>query len=82
MPKGESAAAYSAAVAAILAEERKARDVTFDELAEDTGIAKRHLVRLLKGEISLRVEDLYRVCEALGVAGFVVLRQAAKATRG
>lgn len=55
------------AIAGELRAERSRRRVTFDALAERTGVSKRTLIRVLNGERAISMAVLESICEALGV---------------
>lgn len=61
----EYAAALRVALATELYEMRAAKDVTYDALAEQSGINRRTLIRMLQGEASIDVAELYRICRVL-----------------
>lgn len=63
----DPARGLNAAIAAELRAERAASRMSFDELAERTGISKRTLLRLLNGERAVTMAYLETICEELGV---------------
>lgn len=66
------------AVATELSELRRSKEVSYVELEERTGISKRKLIRLLKGETPIDVADLYRLCFVLVADPASVVRNAEK----
>lgn len=70
------ARAFSTAVAEELAEQRKARRISYPVLAEETGIPKRTLIRMLQGASSIDLAELSRIAFALGTDPGVVIRNA------
>lgn len=61
------ATGFNAYVAAELRAERAAKQITYDKLAELTGINRRTLIRLLKAERAIDTAHLASLCEALGM---------------
>lgn len=59
------AAALKAALATELYDLRAARGVSYDVLAEESGINRRTLIRMLQGEAAIDVGALYRICRVL-----------------
>lgn len=57
---------------------RGKRRLTQDQLAELTGIGKRTLVRIEVGDAPVRLEQIYRLCKALGVLPSTVIDAAEK----
>lgn len=74
--ESDDAKAFSDAVAAELSEQRKRLGMTYDEVEEETGISKRHLIRILKGETSATMEQFFLVTQALATRPDVVWRAA------
>jgi transcriptional regulator with XRE-family HTH domain len=59
--------AINAAVAAELRAQRARIGVSYDVLAEQTGLSKSAVFKYLKGTRSIPVPALYDLCDALGI---------------
>lgn len=66
----------SAAVGAILANEREHRQVTYRELVEQTHISRATLDRMFKGTAEIEVGELVLICTTLGLDPRSVMRDA------
>lgn len=70
----EYAHAFSVAVAAELHHERESRGISYPELVRETGISRASLSRKLAGTTPIELEELVRICVALRVDPFVLMR--------
>lgn len=66
------------AIAAELRAERSAVRISFDALAERTGISKRTLLRIFNGQRAATMNYLETICDEMGVPMSVVMRRAEK----
>lgn len=64
------------AVAAELRAERGAQDVTFDVLAERTGMPKATLSRYFKGTRDIPMSALAAICDGLGLTVLAIIDRA------
>lgn len=68
----------NAAVAAELRAERKAQEVTFDDLVERVSLSRATTWRLLNAERLITIEALVEVAAALGVSVLEIVERAEK----
>ena len=68
----------NAAVAAELRAERKAQEVTFDDLVERVSLSRNTTWRLLNAERLITIEALVEVAGALGVSVLEIVERAEK----
>ena len=68
----------NAAVAAELRAERKAQEVTFDDLVERVSLSRATTWRLLNAERLITIEALVEVADALGVSVLDIVERAEK----
>jgi len=65
-------------VADTLTAEKAVRRITFDSLAEATGISLSQLKRYFKGTRSMTTDDFEGICDALGLDPFEVFAEASR----
>lgn len=70
--------ALTRAVAAELRAERSAQQMTLDTLVEQTGFSKSAISNWLGGMRDLKLPDLDRICDALGVSTLTIMARAMK----
>lgn len=63
----DPARGLNGAIAAELRAERAAMKITFDDVAERSGLSKRTVLRLFNAERAVTMAYLEAVCEAMGV---------------
>lgn len=66
----------STAVTAVLRAERAASRITFDELAERSGMDRRTAMRMLNEQRVMRFDQFVALCGGLGMSPVAVLKAA------
>lgn len=64
------------AIAGELRAERSRQRITYDQLAERTGIGRRTLIRIINGERAINMATLEAICEAFAVPPSAVIAAA------
>lgn len=67
---------FNAAVSAVLRAERAAHQLTYDQLAQDSGIVRVTLVRILNNKRSMTVTQLFQLSKAFKLAPQEIIRMA------
>jgi transcriptional regulator with XRE-family HTH domain len=67
MDTREEGASFNAAVAAVLRAERAAHQLTYDQLAQDSGITRVTLVRILNNKRAITVTQLFQLSKPLKI---------------
>lgn len=72
--------AYAKAIGEALKARKEKIGLTFDDLAEMSGVSRANVSRIFYGTVDVRMSDLRRLAEALDVAVDKVLDAATKAS--
>jgi len=74
-------AAYAKALGAVLTDHKDASGLSFNDLAQMTGLSRAHLTRVFYGTIDARIQDLERLCKVLEVDLVDVIAEARTSRR-